>query len=110
MEAVVQHGCEIAGHALHAARADCLHARLLDGLEHGARLLAAGLQLAMERPIVTRDAQRDGVGVTAYDRGFGGVKLARRLRQARLATSETRPLGRERHVEVVLARDRAQAA
>ena len=42
MEFVVEHGGEIALHAGHAARADRLDARLLDRVEHRARLLAAG--------------------------------------------------------------------
>ena len=45
MEAVVEHGGEILRHARHAARADRLDARLLDRLEHRARLLAAGTSL-----------------------------------------------------------------
>ena len=46
--------------AVHAPRADRLDARLLDRLEHRARLLAARLQAAMHRRIVTGEAQRDG--------------------------------------------------
>ena len=45
MEAVVEHRGEILGDAVHAARADRLDARLLDRLEHRARLLAARHQL-----------------------------------------------------------------
>ena len=45
VELVVQHGGEIVGDALHAARADRLDAGLLDRLEHGARLLSARHQL-----------------------------------------------------------------
>ena len=53
METVVEHGGEIFCHPAHAARADRLDARLLDRFEHGARLLAAGRQLAMHRRVVT---------------------------------------------------------
>ena len=47
MEAVVEHGGEIFCDAAHAARADRLDAGLFDGLEHRARLLAAGRELAV---------------------------------------------------------------
>ena len=52
MEAVVEHGGEILGDAVHAARADRLDARLLDRLEHRARLLAARHQPAVHRRVV----------------------------------------------------------
>ena len=50
MVAVVEHGGEILRDAGHAARADRLDARLLDRLEHRARLLAAGHELAVHAP------------------------------------------------------------
>ena len=53
VEAVVEHGGEILRDAVHAARADRLDARLLDRLEDRARLLAGGLQAAMDRRVVT---------------------------------------------------------
>ena len=59
MEAVVEHGGQVARHAGHAARADRLDARLLDRLEHRARLLAARHQLAMHHRIVTGELERD---------------------------------------------------
>jgi len=56
---VFQHGAEILGDAGHAARADRLDTRLLDGFEHAARLRIAGHQLAMHLRIVTGEFQRD---------------------------------------------------
>ena len=53
----------------HAPRADRLDARLLDRLEHRARLLPAGHQLAMHGRIVAGELERDGVGMAAHDRG-----------------------------------------
>ena len=49
VKALVQHGGEILRDAIHAPRADRLDARLLDRLEHRARLLAGRLQAAMHR-------------------------------------------------------------
>ena len=70
MEAVVDHRGEIALHADHAARADRLDAGLLDGVEHRARLLAAGHQPPMHRGIVAGELQRHRVGIAAHDRGL----------------------------------------
>ncbi len=47
VEAVVEHGGEVLRHAVHAARADRLDPRLLDRVEHRARLLAARHQAAV---------------------------------------------------------------
>jgi hypothetical protein len=95
VETVVQHGGEILGDAAHAARADGLDAGLFDGIEHRARLLAAGHELAMHRRVVTGEPQRDRIGVAAHDGRLALVEAARRLRQARLAAGQPRPLGRE---------------
>ena len=110
METVVEHGGEILRDAAHAARADRLDPRLLDGFEHRARLLAAGHELAMHRRIVAGEPQRDRIGMAAHDRGLALVEPARRLRQPRLAAGKPRPLGGEGDFEVGLAGDRAQAA
>ena len=110
MEALVQHGGEILGDAVHAPRADRLDARLLDRLEHRARLLAARLQAAMHGRIVAGDSQRDRIGIAAHDRGLARDELARRLRQPRLAAHQAGALGGEGYLQVRLARDRAQAA
>ena len=56
VKAVVEHGGEIVRDAFHAARTDRFDARLLDRLEHGARLLAAGLQPAVDRRVMAGDA------------------------------------------------------
>ncbi len=90
VKAVVEHGGEIFGDAAHAARTDRLDAGLLDGFEHGARLLAAGRQLAMHARIVTGEPQRDGIGVAAHDRRLALVEPARRFRQPRLAAGQAR--------------------
>ncbi len=108
--AVVEHGRDVAGDALHAARADRFDARLLDRLEHGASLLAARLLAAMDRRIVAGEPQRDRIRVAAHDRGFRFGQLARRLRQPRLAAGEAGPLGRKRDFEIGLARNGAHAA
>ncbi len=110
MEAVVDHGGEVLGDARHAARADRLDAGLLDRVEHRARLLAAGHELAMHIGVVTGELERDRVGMPAHDRGFAGAELARRLRQSRLAADDARALRRERDFQLRLARDGAQAA
>ena len=47
--AVVEHGADIGGDARHAPRADQFDPRLLERVEHGARLEAGGLQTAMDR-------------------------------------------------------------
>ena len=110
VEFLVQHGGDILGDAVHAPRADRLDARLLDRLEHRAALLAGRLQTAMHRRIMAGDAQRDGVGMAAHDRGLALAELARRLRQPDLAAHHAGALGSERDFEIGLARDRAQAA
>ena len=110
MEAVVEHGGQILGDAGHAARADRLDARLLDRVEHRARLLAAGHELAVHVGIVTGELERDRVGMAAHDRGFLARELARRLRQPRLAADHAGTLGGVGDLQLGLARDRAQAA
>ena len=85
VEAVVEHGGEVFRDALHAARADRLDARLLDRVEHRARLLAARHQAAVHGRIVTGEPERDRIGVAAHDRGVLPAELARRLRQPHLA-------------------------
>ena len=102
---VVEHGGKILRHALHAPRADRFDARLLYCLEHGAALLAAGNELAMNGGVVTGHPQRDRIGMAAHNRGVFPVQLARRLRQPRLAAGEAGPLGRKRNLKLRLARD-----
>ena len=109
MEAVVEHGGEIGLHAAHAARADRLDARLLDRIEHRARLLAARRELAMHRRIVTGEPQRDRIGVTAHDRGLALGEPARRLRQPRLVGGKAGTLGGKADLDIAPAGNRAQA-
>ena len=73
-------------------------------------MLAAGLQAAVNGGVTTGEPQRDRIGVAAHDRRVVHAKLARRLGQSRLSAGETGPLRREGYVELVLARDRAQAS
>ena len=105
VELLVEHGGQILRDAVHAPRADRLDARLLDRLEHRARLLAGRLQAAMHRRIVAGESQRDRVGMAAHDRGFGLAQFARRLRQAHFAAHQAGALGGEGHLEIGLARD-----
>ena len=93
----------------HAPRADRLDARLLDRLEHRARLLAAGRELAMHRRIMAGEPQRNRVGVAAHDGRLPLVEPARRLRQPHLAAGKAGTLGGEGDLDVALAGDRAQA-
>ena len=78
-------------------------ARLLDRVEHRARLLSAGHPLAMHAGIVTGELERDRVGMAAHDRGLGRGQLAWRLRQPNLAADKARPLGGEGDIKLVLA-------
>ena len=109
VEAVVEHGREILRHAVHAAGADRLDPRLLDGVEHRARLLSARSQAAMHGRIMAGELERDRIGMAAHDRGILPAELARRLRQPHLLAGEPRPLGGKRDLEVRLPGDRAQA-
>ncbi len=109
MEMIVEHRGEIFGNARHPPRAERLDPRLLDGFEHAARLRISRHQLAVHFRIVAGEFQRDRIGVAAHDRGIAPGHLARRLRQPRLARRQARPLGGERHFELRLFRDRAQA-
>ena len=61
MEMVVEHRGEIFRDARHAPRADRLDPRLLDRIEHAARLHVAGHLLAMHGGIMAGEAQRDRV-------------------------------------------------
>ncbi len=110
MKTIVQHSGQVVGDPGHAPGADRFDPRLLHRVEHRARLLAAGHQLAMHPGIVTGELEGDRVGVAAHDGGVGGRELARRLGQARLAADHAGPLGRKADLEVGLARDRPQAA
>ncbi len=108
--AVLQHGVEVGLDAVHAARADRLAARLLDGVEDGARLPPLRREAAMHLAVVAGEAQRHGVADAARDRRVLRRQPARRLRQPHLLRQQQRPVGGERHVEVALAGDRAHAA
>ena len=111
--AVLQHGREIAGDAVHAPGADRLDAHLLDRVEHRARALRLGQQPAVGRRIVAGEPQRHRIGVAAHDGGIARRELARRLRQPRLGAlavaDDARLVGRVGHLEVRRARQRAHA-
>ena len=82
-------------------------ARLLDRLEHRARLLTRRHQPAMHRRIMAGQLEPDRIGMAAHDRSLLPRQLAGRLRQARLAADQTRTLGGVGDVEIGLARQRA---
>jgi len=109
METVIEHRRKVLGDARHPACADRLDAGLLDRVEHGARLLPARHELAMDHRVVTGEFERDGVGMAAHDRGIRSGELPRRLRQARLAADDAGALRGEGDLELGFARDRAQA-
>ena len=109
VETVVEHGRKVLRHAGHAAGADRFDAGLLDRLEHGTRLLPARHQLAMHHRIVAGELERNGIGMTAHDRGVPSRELARRLGQPRLAADDAGALGGERDLELRLPRDGSHA-
>jgi hypothetical protein len=100
MEMIVEHRGQVLRNTRHPPRADRLDARLLDGVEHAARLHVARHLLAMHRGIVTSEPQRDRIGMAADDRRVLLRQLARRLRQPRLAGRKARTLGRKRHLKL----------
>jgi hypothetical protein len=103
MIAVFEHRRDVGGHALHAPRADGFHPGLLDGVEYGAGGLALGREPAMERGVVAGEAQRHGVRIAAQDRHVVRGEPPGRLRQARLVAHQGRTVGREGHLQVLLA-------
>ena len=110
MQPIIEHGREIARNPRHAPRPDRLDSRLLDGIEHRARLLSARHELAMDRWIMARELERDGIGVAAHNGGVGTAELARWLRQTRLSGRDTWSLGREGHFQIRLSCDRSKAS
>ena len=63
----------LARDAVHAARADRLAARLLDGVEDRARLPAFRREAAVHLAVVAGEAERHRIAETARDGGFRGV-------------------------------------
>ena len=110
VETVVEHRCEVLGHAGHAARADGLDAGLLDRLEYRARLLSARHELAVHPRVVTGELECDGVSVAAHDCGLPPTELSRRLGQTRLAGDDAGAFGGKGNFEFGLAGDRTQAS
>ena len=110
MKLVLEHGGEIAGDAMHAPGADCLDTRLLDRIEDGAGLLAAGNEPAVHGGVMTGYFERDRVGMPAHDCRLFRAQPARRLRQARLGAHETGTFGGEGDLEPGMTGDGAQAA
>ena len=108
--AVLEHGGEVARHAAHAARAERLDPRLLDGVEDGAGVLALGRwarwtdgswqarRSAIESPMPRVMATSRAVSL----RGGSGRRA--------LWPDEQRPVGGEADLEVGLAGNRAHAA
>ena len=88
--AVVQHGREIGLHAGHGIGAQRLDAGLLDGLEHGAGVLALRLVVGVDLVVVVGEAQREAVGQPAHDGDVGGLQLIADLRQLRLVARKRR--------------------
>ncbi len=82
--AVLQHGAEIGAHAVHAARAERLAARLLDRVEDGARLPPLRREAAMHLAVVAGEAERHRVADAARDGGILRRQPARRLGKAHL--------------------------
>ena len=109
METIVEHGGEIFGNAAHAASADRFDPGLFDGFEHGARLLAAGRELAMDAGIMAGEPQCDRIGMPANNRGLALVEPPRRLRQARLAADKPWPLRSKIDFKIAFAGDRLEA-
>ena len=112
--AVLQHRGQIAGDARHAARADGLDARLLDGVEHGAGGLVLRGELAVHARVVTGELEGERIRMAAHDGGFPGRQLAGGLGQARLRAfaraDEAGPLGGVGDFEFLQARQGAHAA
>src|SRR5262249_23149424 len=82
---------------------------LFDGFEHGARLLAARRQFAMDRRIMAGEPQRDRVGVAANDCSLAFVQSPRWLRQTRLAADKSGPLRGKLDFEIALGSNRFEA-
>ena len=102
--AVVEHGGEVRGDALHAAGADGFHPRLLDRVEQRARGGVLRRVALVDRLVVTGEAQGHGISEAAQDRRLARIGLARRLRQPRLgavrARDQRRLVGREVDLEI----------
>ena len=112
--AIVEHGVEIGGDALHAARADRLDARLLDGVEGRAGARDLRRQAPMHLDVVAGEPQRHRIGVAAQDRGIARVEPARRIGQprfgARPGLDQARALGRIDDFKAGAFGERAQAS
>ena len=95
--AVLEHGGEIARRRrVMRRRAERLDARLLDGVEDGAGVLALGRVARGGRcGIVAGEAERDRIADAAGDGDVALGQLARRLGQPRLVARQHRPVGGE---------------
>ncbi len=80
--ALVEHGGQVARDADHAARAQRLDARLLDGIVDRPRRLAARHAALMDRLVVVAQAQRQRIGRAAELRGLGKREIAARCAAA----------------------------
>ncbi len=97
---------EIGSDAGHALRAQRLDPRLLDALEHLARLVGRGAALGMHRVVVIAQPQRRGVGGAAQLRRLFLPQLAAGQRQAHARAADRRQLGAVDDVDVLALGDR----
>ena len=113
MEAVFEHGGQIAGHAFHSPAADRFDARLLDRLEDGAGRLILRHEPAMHVGVVAGEPQRHGITMAAHDGRFLRGQLAGWLGQtgasALLGADQRRTFRRETDFEVMTAGHGAHA-
>jgi hypothetical protein len=108
--AVLEHGGEIAGHPVHAQRADRLDAGLLDRIEDGAGVAPLGGVGAVDAGVMAGEAECDRVADAAGDGDVAPGHAPGRIGQARLVAGEHRPVGGEGDLEVGRAGDGAHAA
>jgi len=104
---VLQHRADIVGDAGHGARADRLDARLLQGVEHGTRLLALRRQPGMDAHVVAGAPERQGIADAAGDRHVVLRGLLRQFGQAGAAAGQRRLVLGEADLQLLVAGDGA---
>ena len=105
LAALLKHGIEVLGDAIHGHRADRLDPRALGRLEQAARILALGHRLRVRACIVVGDAQGERIGLSAGAGGGDGRQILRRAGQRDLAILQAAAIDREIHGKLVLPRD-----